>query len=89
MKIKCIVAATNSNGDPDLYFVIVKATRTQIDKGQHYSAAQAYAERAGYEPALCYDEECSAGKAMLPLFQWETATVLDIAKLRFDVTIKN
>lgn len=78
MNIKCIVAATNSNGEPDLYFVTVNATEEQIENGRHYDAAKAHAEQAGYEPALCYDEECSAGKAMLPLFQWETVSTIKI-----------
>lgn len=74
--IKCIVAGRNADGEPDLYFVIVEATEEQIENGEHYDAANANAYNNGYEPFLVYDEECSAGRAMLPLFAWESATVI-------------
>jgi hypothetical protein len=80
MKIKCIVAAVNANGEPDLYFTIIKCTQEQYDNGNHYDAAMAACKIAGYEEHLVYDENDSAGKAMLPLFTWESATILDISK---------
>lgn len=78
MNIKCIVAATNSNGDPDLFFVIVSCTQEQQEEGEHYEVAKGAAEKQGYEPYLAYDENDSAGRAMLPLFAWESASVVEI-----------
>ena len=77
-QIKCIVACVNSNGDPDLYFTIVECTQNQIDTGVHYDRARGQCEEDGYEAYLVYDEECDAGKSMLPLFVWESANILGI-----------
>ena len=76
LTIHCIVAASNSNGDPDLFFVKVRCTQEQYDNGAHYVRAKAAAESAGYEPFLAYDEQDSAGRAMLPLFEWKTASTV-------------
>lgn len=70
--IKCIVACTNANGDPDLFFVKVKCTDKQFENGDHYDSAKAHAEQQGYEPFLAYDEVDSAGKAMLVLGEWDS-----------------
>jgi len=75
--IKCIVSVTNSNGEPDLFFIIVNATEEQIENGEHYDTAKDEACDYGYEPYLVYDENDSAGKSMLSLFQWETASVIE------------
>ncbi len=77
--IRCIVAATNANGEPDLYFVMVYATEEQINNGEHYEVACAKACEEGYDAVLAYDERDTAGKAMLPLFEWNTAPVVDIS----------
>lgn len=77
--IKCIVSCLNSNDEPDLCFVIVKATADQIEAGEHYAIAKNYFEDDGFECHLCYDEDCSAGNVMLPLFHWETAITIKIA----------
>jgi hypothetical protein len=78
MIIKCIVAVVNSNGEPDLFFVKVDATQSEIDEGEHYNAAEIYAKDQGHEPHLAYDENDRAGNAMLPLFVWETASIVGI-----------
>lgn len=76
MIIKCIVSATNSNSSPDLYFVKVDATERQIECGWHYDTARDEADAEGYTPHLCYDENDAAGKAMLSLFNWDSASVV-------------
>jgi len=76
-EIKCIVAAENANGVPDLYFVKVQCTDEQYNAGDHYTMATYSAIREGYEPMLTYDEFDSAGKAMLPLFNWDSASVVN------------
>ncbi len=80
MIIKCIVACLNSNGERDLYFVKIKCTEEQYNLGQHYEEAQTSAEEEGYDPALVFDENDPGGRAMLPLFAWESASVLEVAE---------
>lgn len=75
-RIRCVIAATNLNGDPDLFFVLVDATQDDIDSGRHYEAATRKAEDEGYETSLSFDEDDSAGAAMMPLFDWESASVV-------------
>jgi hypothetical protein len=77
-QVKCIVSCLNSNGEPDLYFIVIECTDEQYNDGDHYDAAKAQCEEDGYESYLAYDENDSAGNAMLPLFTWESATILDI-----------
>ena len=75
MNIKCIVAGTNANGEPDLYFCIVNCTIDQGHNGNHYDTAKEMAEDNGYEgPFVAFDERDSAGHAMLDLFEWSTAS---------------
>lgn len=74
--IKCLVAATNANGEPDLYFVKVSCTASEYENGDHYNLANKSAEDEGYAPALAYDEFDSAGRAMLGLFVWDSAPVI-------------
>lgn len=75
--IRCAVAAHNSNGEPDLFFVKVEATDEQIENGKHYEAATDAANEEGYAASnIVFDEECAAGRALLPLFQWETASIV-------------
>ena len=75
-KLKCIIAGHNSNGDPDLYFVKVEGTPKQFEEGSHYRAAKRAAEDNGYEPGVAFDEEDTAGKRLLPLFDWSTASTV-------------
>lgn len=73
--VKCIVAGINASGEPDLFFTkIICRTQNQIDEGEHYERAVKAANDEGYEAKLAYDEFDSAGKAMLPLFVWESAS---------------
>jgi hypothetical protein len=78
LNIKCIAAVVNANGESDFYFAIIQCSQEQYDNGQHYSAMCDAAEKEGYEFYLAYDENEPAGKALLPLFHWETATVVVI-----------
>jgi len=78
MIVRCVVAAVNSNGEPDLYFVKVVCTQEQFDNGAHYEAALQSAEDEGFDPALAYDEQDYAGDRMMGLFVWSSATSVDI-----------
>jgi hypothetical protein len=66
MKVTCVVACANSNGEPDFYPCIVDCSQEQYDNGEHYDAAKDAAADAGYEPYLAYDHN-DAGFAMLKL----------------------
>lgn len=77
-EIKCIVAGINSNGEPDFFFVKVGGTAEQIEEGQHYDTAKDEAAEQGYEPALVFDENDPAGKAILNSFVWESASTITI-----------
>ena len=56
MKVKCVVAAINSNGSPDLFLVQVECTHDEFNDGLHYDKAINLAELEGYEPKLVIDE---------------------------------
>lgn len=76
MIIKCIVACTNSSGEPDLYFAKVKCTKDQYETGKHYDAIKDEAANEGYmEPFIVYDQNDRAGKFMLSLFVWDSASI--------------
>jgi hypothetical protein len=71
--IKCIVAAHNATGEPDLYFCQVRCTQAQYDNGDHYVRARQAARDDGYEGEMViFDEFDTAGQAMLGLFCWDS-----------------
>jgi len=74
IRTKMIVAALNSNGEPDFYFCIVKSTLEEFNEGEHYVLAERMALKEGYEPRLSFDENDAAGKAILDHFVWESAS---------------
>ena len=77
--IKCVVAAINSNGESDFYFVKVKATQDQIDNGDHAKAAKEQAESDGYEPFLVYDPMDYSFQAFSRnAFDWKNAIVVEV-----------
>ncbi len=77
--IKCVVAAIDSNGSSDFYFVKVKATQDKIDDGDHISAAKTQCEDDGYEAFLVYDQDDSAWSAFSrKAFDWKNAIVVEI-----------
>jgi len=84
-----MVAATNSNGEPDFFFVKVDGTEEQIEHGWHYDAAKDEASEHGYEPYLVYDENCSAGKALMEHFVWESASTVQCPHDPFGLTSEN
>jgi len=75
-----VVACTNSDGDPDLFFCKVTGTPDQILAGKHYGAAKRCAsneDNGGHMVAFdCEDD--AAGEAMKPLFTWETCSGITI-----------
>lgn len=65
-KIRCCVACKNSQGEPDLFYVTVTASKEEIDNGDHYDTAAYFANKAGYEgPYVAFDENDSAGKFLM------------------------
>jgi hypothetical protein len=77
--IKCIVAAYNAMGEADLYPIKVSATEEQISDGQHCYAARHAAELKGY--GRCYvvfDEDESAGHALMVLFDWNIVATVTV-----------
>lgn len=80
--LRIVVAATNANGEPDFFFLKVKCTPNQYDNGDHYEAALDKAEEEDYEgPFVVFDENDSAGKAIMSHFAWQSAEVVDISNL--------
>jgi hypothetical protein len=80
-KLKCVVAATNSNGSPDFYPVIVECTEDDIEHGRHYDVAKDAAADAGYEPYLVYDEEeMPLNERLMTLFGWNEVTTVKCEK---------
>jgi hypothetical protein len=74
--VRCIVAAYNANGSPDLYFVKVMADDDDVRHGRHYHAARSAAIDSGYEPRLVFDEHDPAGRAIMDKFEWDTASIV-------------
>jgi hypothetical protein len=74
ISIKVIVAGYNASGDPDFFFCKVSCTQQQYNEGEHYDIANQAAEDEGYEPAIAFDENDTAGKAIMDKFVWESAT---------------
>jgi hypothetical protein len=56
----------------------VKCFPSQYDVGEHYDAAAMAALDEGYEGPLVPIAEFDPPKPLFDLFQWETATVVDI-----------
>ncbi len=75
-KIKCAVACTNSNGEPDFYFVTVKCTDEQYENGDHYDRAKEEAEEAGYDPFLVYDENDPYSAKIMSMTIWKDNNVV-------------
>ena len=75
--IRCIVAVNNSAGEPDLFFVKVRCSEEEYNNGDHYDAAKNYFDDEGFVPKIVFDENDPGGRAMLSLFAWDTASVID------------
>lgn len=72
-----MIVAVGDNGqdEPDLYFCIVECTEQDVAAGRHYKRARAAAAVDNSGPFVAFDEYSSAGKSMLPLFAWRSASV--------------
>lgn len=77
MIVRCVVAASNAGGEPDLFPVKVICSEEQYTNGEHYAAANQAAEDEGYEPALAFDENDPGGVAMMSIFTWSSAPLAD------------
>ena len=78
MTLKMIVAGTNANGEPDLFFLRMHCTLEEYNEGEHYEEARRIADIEGYKPPFVpFDENDTAGKALLPLCPWEWETTGD------------
>jgi hypothetical protein len=75
--IKCVVAGVNAQGEADFWFVKVCCTEEQFDLGKHYDGAQAFAEDNDFEAKLTYDE-VEAPAEFMNLFEWKSASVVDV-----------
>ncbi len=72
--LKMIVACTNANGEPDLYFFRLKTTHDEVADGRHYDRAKIIAKEQDNEgPFVVWDED-DAPQAMLDLFEWKSAS---------------
>lgn len=77
MTIKCVVACTNANGGPDLYFVKVKCKQSEYDEGEHYEMAKESAKLEGYEGPFVVFDEIDGPTALFDLFEWSSASVFE------------
>lgn len=68
MKIRCVVAATNSEGSPEFYPCTVSCTKAEYNDGEHYDLAKEKAEAEGYKAAWVCDENDPAFAAVSHLF---------------------
>ena len=59
MKIRCVVACTNSEGTPDFFQCVVECTKEQYENGDHYDAARDFAREESYEgpDMVVFDEK--------------------------------
>ena len=77
---RMVVAGTNANGEPDLFFCRVICRQEQYDTGDHYDAAADTALLNGYgSPFVIFDEH-DPPKSLFNLFDWDTASDHDISE---------
>jgi hypothetical protein len=74
--VKCVVAARNSNGESDFYFVKIECTEPQKAEGAYEATALAQAELQGYEPKLVFVEGDPGWAVLEGLFVWESASTV-------------
>lgn len=70
--IKCVVACTNANGEPDFYFCKVEATQEEYDDGIHYERAKGKAKEEGYEAPFVVFDENDGLDWLFEHFVWES-----------------
>jgi hypothetical protein len=77
--IRCVVPALNNHGEPDLFFVRVRAEASEIEKDKHYEAAAKAADNNGYDAGnIVFDEYDNGGPRLMSLFEWDTASIVDL-----------
>lgn len=74
--MRCVVAATGLNGDPDFFFCAVDANWGEIDAGMHKDAAKALARTEGWAGDMVVFDENDAPGELLSMFHWDSATVV-------------
>lgn len=81
--IRCVVACFNEEGEPDFFFVKLRATPEQIEHRLHWVAADDAANRAGYatcpfgSPVYCEGEFPGFKEGLENLFAWDSADTVD------------
>lgn len=76
--VKCVVAARNSNGESDFYFVKIECTETQKAEGDYEAVAFVQAELQGYEPKLVFVEGDPGWEVLVEMGVWEAASTVTI-----------
>jgi hypothetical protein len=74
MIMKCVIACSNAQGEPDFAFVKVHCTQAQYDEGKHYLAAERWARADNYEAPFVVFDENDGPDALFDLFVWNSAS---------------
>jgi hypothetical protein len=74
--VRCVFAATNSEGVPDFGFVIVACDQEEYDEGLHYDAAKAWAGENDYEGPFVVFDENDGPDFLFEHFVWESASTI-------------
>lgn len=74
--IRCAVACHNVVGEPDVFFVKVKASEFHVSEGMHYHAAKLAASEDYNEPMVAFDESDPAGQLLVDLMHdWDDVCI--------------
>jgi hypothetical protein len=76
-KTKCVVAGTNSNGEPDFLPIFVIGTDEQIDDWTYIDAVKEESRKWGLDAYLVYHQDSSDIRFM-NLFNWDNAPVYSL-----------
>lgn len=80
MIVRRVLACHNAEGCPDLTFVKVRCTQAQYHEGDHYAAAQAWANADNYEAPFVVFDEHDVPAEVLELFVWKSASIVTVQK---------
>lgn len=72
-QFRMAVAATNANGEPDLYFCKVECSTAAHIQGVAYEIARIAAAQHGYSGDMVVFDEYDPPKALFTLCEWEKA----------------
>lgn len=78
MNIKTIVVCRNSQGEPDLFPVLITCETDQFNNGDHYDAACRAAMDNGYDGVMVAADEHDPLFRKITLVRWEAMVELDI-----------